>query len=114
MKRPVLWILPVFLLLSWSLSRKAISPEHFTGIWYSTGGDAYRFQEGIIHRTGSDSAMDGAYAFAADSITLFVTELEDLGTVTTLYRISGDDGDLLCSTPGGSGTVYFSRTPPEK
>lgn len=115
MRRPVLWILVLCLLLTWALSRNAISPERFTGVWYSTQSTAaYDFREGIIERLETSTIIDGAYSFTGSSITLFVTDLEGLDTVTTLYWISDKNGDFLCATPDGSGTIYFARSQTRK
>lgn len=111
MKRHVIWILLICLLPALVLSRSAINPGDYTGTWYGPDG-TYLFREGIIRRQGSESVMDGAYAFTAHSITLFVTDTDGLDTVITLHRISGKNGDVLCQTPDGLGTVYFSRSQP--
>lgn len=113
MKRPVLWISLFCLLLAAGLNRIAVDPGHFTGIWYAEGGEVFCFREGIIRRLQpeSEGILEGAYSFTSGSITLFVTGHEELGSVTTLYRIPGKDGDVLCTTSDGRGTVCFSRNP---
>lgn len=115
MKRPVIWILLFCLLLTLTMSRDALVPERFTGIWYSPDGTGtYQFREGIIRRLHpeSSSSLDGAYSFTADSITLFVTDVEELQSVTTLYRVKGADCDLLCTAPNNAETVVFTRNHP--
>lgn len=113
MKRRNLFLLFLILLLTAALSRNAMVPDRFTGIWYAApNGEAYRFREGIISRTGDpESDFRGAYGFTRDTITLFVAEQEGVSPVTTLYWIRQPDGDILSLDPKGEGTALYCRNP---
>ena len=107
MKRCIICFL-IFLLLSAAiLSRNAMTPGRFTGIWYAAGtGKPYDFREGII-RKDEDDIPDGAYAFTRDTITLFVT---GQGDIRTLYWVSKSWGDVLSTDPKGE-QAMFCRNP---
>ena len=112
MKRYTLGIILFFLFLVLLLSRDAITPEHFTGLWYCIeDAGVYQFQDGIIEQIKpfSTPIMDGAYCFSRNTITLFVRDTQNLNTVKTLYWISEKNNDYLCEDPDGKGTIYFSR-----
>ena len=108
MKRFALALLILIMLLTFFLSRDALSPDRFTGIWYDAGtGESYLFAEGIIQRTGEED-FRGAYAFTRDSITLFVTDMEKLEQIQTLKWRFGKEGQTLRSA---SGEICFRRIP---
>ena len=117
MKRFVLLLSALCLLTIWGFQQKAMEPARFTGIWYNARENAsYAFREGIIQRlqTEDPEQIYGAYTFTSDSITLFVTDMEGLQEVTTLYWVSRKDADVLCQTRDGSGIIYFSRAQMQK
>lgn len=98
------------------LSRTALDPEDFSGLWYSSDDpSAYLFQEGLIYRSHKDpkvSGLDsfcGAYWFCRDSVFLFVQGMDGLETEKELYLVYGDDVSFLCEHADGSGKNYFIR-----
>ena len=107
MKRRTVVILFVLFLLAVGMSRNALIPSRFTGIWYASGSaEAYQFHEGIIRKTvEGHPVLDGAYGFTRDAITLFLTE--DSSAVVTLHWARETGGDTLRTGP--EGTVRFCR-----
>ena len=116
MKRYAIWIIPLICLLIFSFNCTALAPERFTGFWYSsTDAKLYHFQDGIIEQIlpCTTPYIDGAYCFTRNTITLYVTGIDDINNVKTLYWVSETDGDTLCADPKAD-TVYFSRTQKQK
>ena len=106
MKRFLPLLLIVTILTGLLLSREARVPGRFTGTWYEAGtGEAYLFEEGIIRK---DDRFRGAYSFTRDTVTLFVSGVEELETVQKLRWKAGKEGDILRRE---SGDICFRRKP---
>ena len=110
--RRTIWIILLVILLVFALNQNAIEPEMFTGTWYSTeNGNVYCFQNGIIEQIQPVKTpnIDGAYCFARNKIALYVSDLDGIDTVQTLYLASRNGTDILSMDPKGQEKAYFSR-----
>lgn len=107
----------VVLLVGLWLSMPVMEPEYFTGIWYSgQGNNVYSFEDGLIY-SWDESAEDnkerkrcGAYIYCADSVYLFVQEMEGLEREQELYLIREKGADRLSTERNGMGITYFRRS----
>lgn len=101
------------------LSRTAVNPECFAGVWYASDDQSiYLFQEGLIY-IGRDGAASpeagnicGAYAYSQKTLFLFVEGIEGLETERLLYLVRDGDSSCLCEQEDGSGRLYFVRYNP--
>lgn len=103
-------IMLIFLI---GLSVPVIEPEDFTGIWYSSQDAAmYTFENGLIFSwdPSKERQQCGAYSFCADSVFLFVLDVEGLETEQELMLIRDKSGDRLVGGKNGNGITYFQRS----
>lgn len=98
------------------LTRTALDPADYTGVWYSPEDQsAYLFQEGLIfcekHPVAvSDSDfISGSYTFCGDSVFLFAEGISGLEQEMELYLVHKGESSVLCENQDGTGKVYFIR-----
>lgn len=119
------FILPLALILILLCPLGSCAPEDtaqtdllnaYNGTWYfAKNGVACEFGDGKIYRDDNDAeegqTLTGIYALASDHIDAHITNTGGLKDPKPLYIVSTADGDVLCDSANGSGTVYFYREP---
>lgn len=88
----------------------------YDGIWYfAKNGVACKFGDGKIYRDDNDAkegqTLTGIYAPAEDHIDAHITNTGGLKDPKPLYIVPTEEGDVLCDSADGDGTVYFYREP---
>ncbi len=117
MKRVAVICIVLFIICIFTgLSRTALDPEDFSGLWYTAEDQrAYSFQEGLIFCSkqypgiSGVESIRGAYWYCKDSVILFAKGIEGLETEKELYLIYNGDMSCLCENKDGSGKIYFIR-----
>lgn len=116
-------LLALILLLTCLLSACALNSDAeddplvaYNGTWYlARNGVACNFGDGKIYRDDKDSedgqALIGIYSLADDHIDAHITGTGGLKDPKPLYIVSTDEGDILCNSADGRGTIYFYREP---
>lgn len=91
-------------------------PADYDGTWYfAKNGVACEFGEGTIYREDETSsagkALTGIYNDAGDHLEANLADVGGVSEVRKLYIVDSDQGQVLCDSADGKGTVYFYRDP---
>lgn len=86
----------------------------YDGAWYfAQNGAQCQFGNGLIYRddkTALDGqTLTGIYSAADDHIDANLAGVGGVEKVHPLYLVDSDQGDVLCDSADGTGTVYFYR-----
>ncbi len=88
----------------------------YNGTWYfAKNGVACEFGEGNIYRDDKNSSagqtLTGIYSGAGDHLEANLAGVGGVDQLRKLYIVDGDQGQVLCDSADGKGTVYFYRDP---
>lgn len=120
MKRWLILGVVLAVLIFAALNVKIMEPADFTGAWYSAGdGSLYIFQDGWIECPDyeimllNQRVFSGAYSFSRNQAAVFLVDEQGVSEVLQLYLVHRKDGDVLCETKDGTGTILFFRNQKE-
>ncbi len=88
----------------------------YNGTWYfAKNGVACEFGEGNIYRDDETSlagkTLTGIYSGAGDHLEANLAGVGGVDQLRKLYIVDGDQGQVLCDSADGKGTVYFYKDP---
>ncbi len=88
----------------------------YDGTWYfAKNGVACEFGEGNIYRDDETSSagktLTGIYSGAGDHLEANLAGVGGVEQLRKLYIVDGDQGQVLCDSADGKGTIYFYKDP---
>ncbi len=88
----------------------------YDGTWYfAKNGVACEFDEGNIYRDDETSSagktLTGIYSGAGDHLEANLADVGGVEELRKLYVVDGDQGQVLCDSADGTGTIYFYKDP---
>ncbi len=88
----------------------------YDGTWYfAKNGVACEFGEGNIYRDDETSSagktLTGIYSGAGDHLEANLAGVGGVDQLRKLYIVDGDQGQVLCDSADGKGTIYFYKDP---
>lgn len=88
----------------------------YDGTWYfAKNGVACKFGKGNIYREDENSSagqtLTGIYSEADDHLEANLAGVGGVSEVRKLYMVDGEQGEILCDSADGKGTIYFYRDP---
>ncbi len=88
----------------------------YDGTWYfAKNGVACEFGEGNIYRDDETSSagktLTGIYSGAGDHLEANLAGVGGVEELRKLYIVDGNQGQVLCDSADGKGTIYFYRDP---
>ncbi len=88
----------------------------YDGTWYfAKNGVACEFGDGNIYRDDKNSfagqTLTGIYSGAGDHLEANLAGVGGVEQLRKLYIVDGDQGEVLCDSADGKGTIYFYKDP---
>ncbi len=88
----------------------------YDGTWYfAKNGVACEFGEGNIYRDDETAlagkTLTGIYSGAGDHLEANLAGVGGVEQLRKLYIVDGDQGQVLCDSADGKGTIYFYKDP---